>query len=431
MVYLNHPLLEQYYHYVVTFDGRLDETRLHRAIRLAMDAEPVFGCRYARRRPPRWERRDDLDSLSLCQVVESADALDEFMNRPCDAAADPLIQGCILRGAADALCFKLSHVACDGPGGRELLTLIASLYRDLRDNPGLRVTPNQGSRSRMQLFRQYGWRKCLQALRKTDRRNAPRQSQWSFPITSLERRGVARLARRRLDQERFRGLRGYAKRLGATPTDVLVTAYFRTLWRFLDIPPGDPRTIFFPLDVRECLSSSATEAICNFTAPLYLTLDQIPGESFEATLRRVIGRMPNPEERRLRELTGALWISLAYRLALRRMQQAIETIRRRIVESGRGMVFLAFNGTFEPKHVNFGVPATDAYSVPPAAAAPGLFTSITSFRNSLSFTIRYWTGATRAEDVERFLDELLEELPISHGANNEREEPAVTPPRTR
>ena len=41
----------------VSFDGRMDETRLQRAVRLLLDAEPVLGCRLdAEAVPPVWRR---------------------------------------------------------------------------------------------------------------------------------------------------------------------------------------------------------------------------------------------------------------------------------------------------------------------------------------------------------------------------------------
>src|SRR5947207_15718588 len=51
-------------HCVLAFDRHLDERRLARALRLALDAEPVLGCRFV---PgvlrSHWLRRDDLDAL--------------------------------------------------------------------------------------------------------------------------------------------------------------------------------------------------------------------------------------------------------------------------------------------------------------------------------------------------------------------------------
>ena len=432
-MYLNQPILDPQIQYIVEFEGRLDEKRLRRAVRLAMDAEPVFGCRYVPGRRPRWERRDDLDRLPLCEVVESADAesgLTDFMALPCDAAVDPLVRIFIARGANDTMCFKFSHVACDGAGGKELMALVASLYRKLESDPGYQVTPNLGSRSRMQLFREYGWRQCLRAFR--SRGGRPRQSLWRFPTVNPEDRSAARLAIRRLNPGQFRALRSYAAQYNATATDVFLAAYFRALCRLSDVPAGSPQTIFLPMNVRDYLATGKTEAICNFTAPLQLTLESIPDETFETTLRRVAGQTLDSAQRRERAIAGALGISIAYRIALPKIQEGIKVMRRNGVQSGLTTAFLTNNGTLEPKQMDFGLTVIDAYPNPPMAFVPGLFLAVQSFRRGLSFTIRYGSRAVRSEDVERFLDAFLGQFPaISEPGNLESNEPGMTSPAAR
>ena len=429
-MYVNQPIIDPQIHYIVEFEGRLDEQRLRRAVRLAMDAEPVFGCRYVPGRRPRWERRDDLDSLALCEVVESADAesgLADYMALPCDAAVDPLVRIGIIRGANDTMCVKFSHVACDGPGGKQLMELIASLYRKLEGDPNYQVTPNLGSRSRMQLFREYGWGKSLRAFK--NRGGRPRQSLWRFPTRDPEDRGGARLAMRRLDAERFRALRGYAAQSNATATDIFLAAYFRALCRLSNVPPGIPQTIFLPMNVRDYLATGKTEAICNFTAPLQLTLERISDEPFSMTLRRVAEQTLDSAQRRERAIAGALGISIAYRVALPQIQKGIEIAWRKGLESGLTMAFLTNNGTLEPKHMDFGLPVRDAYQNPPAAFAPNLFLAVISFRRSLSYSIRYCSRAINGEDVEAFLDAFLDEFPAVPDAGTlEPAEPRMISP---
>jgi NRPS condensation-like uncharacterized protein len=179
LLYLNRHLGELYTIYVLTCDGRIDRDRLRQTMRLAIDAEPVLGCRYVPGRRPYWERRRDLDSLNLCDLAETADLQQElaaFVAARMDATKDPLLHARIVRGASDTLLFQTSHLPIDGAGIKELIALIASLYRD----GGRAITPNLGSRGSRQLFRQIGWRECLRALRRAFPK--PLLNQWSFPV---------------------------------------------------------------------------------------------------------------------------------------------------------------------------------------------------------------------------------------------------------
>ena len=91
-----------------------------RAVRLTMDAEPVLGCRFVKHPwRPYWERRDDLDRLHLCSVVEPQDPESElwrFIAMPLDPYEDSQVQVRIFRSGTDTLCVRLDHLAADGAG---------------------------------------------------------------------------------------------------------------------------------------------------------------------------------------------------------------------------------------------------------------------------------------------------------------------------
>jgi len=423
MVYHNWPVIDPQFHFILEFEGRLDEARVRRAVRLAMDAEPVFGCRYVERRPPYWKRRDDLDRLPLCEVEESSDPereVTEFVTRRCNASVDPLLQARIVRGKNDTLCLKISHVATDGAGGYDLLYLIASLYRNLQD-PNYSVMPNLGSRSRMQWFRKEGFRKCIRALRSRPQR--PVESRWSFPSTNRDDRGAVKFARRQLEAARFDSIRAYAKQLGATLNDVIAAAFFRSLFPFLEEGIDTPQTIVLPMSVRRYLPEGKTQAICNFTAPFALSLARVPNEPFEATLRRVAAATGNAEARRERALVGALGISLAYRLAAPRMKMTIETARWKSIEDGRTRTIFSNAGAIDPARLDFGLPLADALLVPPPASAPDLFLVVHSFRSALRFAITYYSRTMNSEDVEGLMDSLMADLPAADALAGARAAP--------
>jgi NRPS condensation-like uncharacterized protein len=273
------------------------------------------------------------------------------------------------------------------------------------------MAPNLGSRSRIQLFRQAGWGECWRAFRNT--RRQPVENLWRFPSNNREETGGRMYSARRLEPPRFDTLRRHARQFGATLNDVFVAAYFRSLWEFLDFPAGVPQAIVLPMNLRRYLPSGKAEAICNFTAPLLPSLARVPGEPFEGTLQRVRERTLNSEERKQRALVASLAISLGGRLALPRIKKKVDAERRKNVADGRTTAFLSNNGAFDPEQLDFGIPVKDGYQILPTAFAPGLFLAIMSFRKTLHFTISYSSVAMNRDDVERFLDLFLKQLPDS------------------
>jgi NRPS condensation-like uncharacterized protein len=428
--------------FALSFGGRLDEQRLAAAMRLAMDAEPVFGCRFVPGKKPYWQRRGDLDTLALCSLAPTADfarELDRFVASPCDGTRDPLLTACIVRGETDALLLKTSHLAVDGVGCKQLLSLIASLYR----NPRQGVVPNLGCRSARQLFRQIGWLECLRILRQPLRRRA--LDQWHFPSTGSLDQGNLRFAIRRLEPAAFDTLYAAGKRFDATLNEVFVAACFRAIWRFLDFPTGVPQSITIPTNLRPYLRSGATEAICNFVAPLHATIARIADEPFERTLIRVKNCPLREPVRRERAVAAMFWISVLTKLPLRRMKRRLKPVLEKPPQEVSSVIGVTNLGAFEPDQFDFGVPLTDMYRISQAAFAPGLLMTVSSFRKKLTFSINYPGLAIRPEDIERFLGTFIEELsqaiaeepvsasaaPISSPATPERARPALHLPNTK
>ncbi|HEY7390687.1 MAG TPA: hypothetical protein VH640_19375, partial [Bryobacteraceae bacterium] len=398
-------------HYVLKLEGRLDEARVRRAVRLAMDAEPVFGCRYVPRNKPFWERRDDLDSIPLCEVLETTEVqreLERFAARPSDATRDPLVEIRIVRGASDSLCLKVSHVPADGAGGKELLYLIATLYRALEKNPSYRVAPNLGVRGAGQLFRRFGWRRSLAAIAYPAL--TPPENIWRFPVGDLHDIGTRTFAARRLDPVQSKALRDYAIDAGATLNDVLLAALFRGLWRFLDFSCKVPQPAWIPVDFRGYLPSGKTEAICNFVGMMYPTLCRIPGEPFQGTLQRLQQNSLSTEHRERFALFYSLLIALTHHCFLERIGMRMERVARKNLETRSTAVHFSNNRTLSLSKLDFGLPIVDADQFVPAAIPPGLLISVLSFRGSIKFAITYFDRAMKTEDVERFFDTFLEEL---------------------
>jgi NRPS condensation-like uncharacterized protein len=414
MLYLNQQL-DQQFHFVLEMEGRLDEDRLRQALRLAMDSEPVFGCRYvAGHRQPYWERRVDLDKLPLCEVIESSrvrEGLARFVARQCDASLDPLAQICIVRGNSDTLCLKVNHTAVDGTGGKELLSLIASLYRALSTvghGRVLKVVPNLASRSLWQLIGHVDRRSYWQAFR--NKRREPVEDQWLFPFADRAERGALVFTLRKLGPSTFESLKAFAQRSGATLNDLFLAACFRALWEFLDFPPAIPQSIYVPVNARRYLPLGRTGAICNFPIPLWPTLERIPGEPFEKTVLRVREAMPQGAERKQRVLAHALLISLSHRFALPKVKQIFDLIHRQKLSQGCTTVTFTNNGVLIPEELDFGLPLRDAWQIRPAAFAPDLLFGVISFRKTLTFVLTYPSHAANSQDIEHFLDAFVGQL---------------------
>src|SRR6516164_6478147 len=103
--------------YLLSLEGRIDENRLRKAVRLSLDAEPILGCRMVERGGrPVWELRDDLDDMPLCEVFVGLDGglyPAQFLESPIEVIRDPLVQVIVVRRACDTVCVKMAHAVAD------------------------------------------------------------------------------------------------------------------------------------------------------------------------------------------------------------------------------------------------------------------------------------------------------------------------------
>jgi len=120
---------------LLDYPARLDEMRLARALRLLIDAIPVLGCRFdASGDRPVWRRRDDLDGLAACPVIDGV-ALEDGTRqltgrRPGPDLADTISMAVVRAAdaAGDRLVIRFSHVAADAGGWFTALETLVRIH---------------------------------------------------------------------------------------------------------------------------------------------------------------------------------------------------------------------------------------------------------------------------------------------------------------
>jgi NRPS condensation-like uncharacterized protein len=409
--YIARQVADQQLHAVIQFEGRVDAKRMAQAVRLTLDAEPVLGCRFVPApRRPYWERRSDLDRLSLCRVIETNDverALWDWIATPLDPSSDPAVQARLFCSDRDTLCIKMDHVAADAGGTKEYAYFLAHTYRELAANPSYAPAPNlHGDRGMGQVFKRVGPRMLFAAWRRRDS-VAPL---WGFP-SSRSNLGDRAFAVRRIDSVRFDAIKAYAHSDDASINDVLLAAEFRALGALLQPPPGERFALQVSVDLRRYLPSGEAGAIANLASALFPVLEWAPETPFEHTLVQARDTM-NVFKAQGPGLGSALYLQLgASVLGFARLE---EMVRREMVkgaEAGKSHPFLSNLGLLDERKLRFGEPLSDAFLVGPVLYPPGFMLSASTFRELMLLTCGFCDAAKNQSTYERFFDLLMHELP--------------------
>ncbi|MCX6697017.1 MAG: hypothetical protein NTV84_05550, partial [Methanoregula sp.] len=105
--YALRELGEQSMHFVIAFDGQIDEMLKH-ACAATLAVVPVLGCRFVEADAPYWERITSFNADDLVRIHPSVDRdldLQKVLIAPIDPATSPPVRLDIIRSESrDTLC---------------------------------------------------------------------------------------------------------------------------------------------------------------------------------------------------------------------------------------------------------------------------------------------------------------------------------------
>ncbi|MCD1295356.1 hypothetical protein CUJ83_10125 [Methanocella sp. CWC-04] len=410
LMFINNSNSDGQMHSLITFSGRVDAGLMARSIRLSLDAEPVLGCRMTK--GPfrlRWQRSDSLDSIDLCPVIETVDALNEalrFMAAPMDTFTAPQIQARLFRSDRDVLCVKMTHAVADGGGFKEYLELLSSIYRHACLDPGYRPVPNsRGNRSPWQLEKHVG----LSTLAQSSLHITIPGLEWCFPVTSSDYSGRSFLTAE-IGPERSAAIRAYAHGKGIKINDLLLTAFYRALFEVLDPPAGKPLPVTVPVNLRRYMPSGKAGSICSLSGLFIPAINREPGEAFEDTLSRVHEFMDTAKRNKM-DLSQMLFLQTAFVAGY--MPMSFVT-RHFVKQRARALMTIpCFSnlGIIGPKDVNFGdIKVTDISLFGPVTFPPYLDFTVYSFGDTMRCSISYCDTAADVNLVKSLLDDFIREI---------------------
>jgi NRPS condensation-like uncharacterized protein len=405
---------------VMKFDGHLDFNKLSRAVRLSVDAQPIFGCRFIESDPPYWKRLNDIDNITFCSLEEtgnSEEAVQRFIESPLDMDNDPMVKLKLIRAEQyDTLCVKINHTCCDAAGVKEYIQLLSGIYCSIdQENNAYLPKPRIGGRKDQErLFStlgiknpEAGWNPLLEIPK----------TMWTFPLkqSSMD---AARFQVCRLSQEQLQLIYTFGKARGATVNDLILTAYYRAMFDISHSLYGVPMEIASTIDLRRYLPDQKTEAIRNLSGGFNTRIARVKDEPFEGTLSRVMHLMNKIKSGRpgLKNAMGAECVekmNFPKIVAYFKGTSLVSDIASQYSASGSDMCFpgLSNVGFISKSLIKFGENVvTGAYIVPPAVRAPGFLILPCTYNGVLTLTIGYYKDSIRRKDVVGLLNKIKDEL---------------------
>ena len=410
-------------HLILTFDSKLDQARLRKALRLLMDAEPLLGCCFVRNwLKPYWQRlpEHELDSASLLEVVDVAldSAIEEqsdiFFRDQIDLFKGPQIKALLLKEkSTDRLIIKIQHLMCDAGGFKNLLNLLSDIYTKLGDQPDLRPAANTGSRSLHQIYRRFSFRELIRIFY----HGCLQFSALSFPpkvekyTTNWDRSGNLGYVFKRFPKERVLEVKQYAQEKGVTINDLFVSALLRATVKQLNLNGRGWLRLPGTVDLRRYIPGGRTEGLCQVSSlyTINIRADQCtkPDEALAIVKRQM--------DHYKRNYIG-LGFFLVYWLGTRPYPFAIfERIMRWGSKIGKWLgntsIGLTNLGLIDHENNNFGPSMLlSAEMTCPGSIPPLMLCALSGFGETLTLNAGTYDSSIQKETIKELFDLVDKEL---------------------
>lgn len=277
-------------HGVIYFKDLLDWDCLKKAIFLSMDIVPLLGSRFVLNRfRPYWERShyDEQEIISLVNTSNPDEEISEFLTGTTKELTGPqLIIRVIRCSGQDTLCLVINHMVCDGAGFKEYLYLLAKLYTQQYNGTDYCFEYTSGSRSSRQIYRNFSF---FTRLKLFFLPNEPLQNKNNvhFPLSKETGTPTAHIFLHKLPSEYFQRLKQYGKEHAVTVNDIVLAAFYRALYKIVEIPVGESLTIPCMVDLRRYLPDKKADGICNLSSMIMCNIGSEIGDNLEETIKKV------------------------------------------------------------------------------------------------------------------------------------------------
>ena len=405
--------------FVMTFERRLDSTRLARAARLLLDAEPMLGCRFvAGPGRPHWRRRDDLDTETWCLVQETDDpngVLRQLMT-PVSEHIERTIRLHLLRGPeSDTLVMWVTHMLADAYAARLCAGLLGEIYTRLSEEPGYRPETNTAPPMPDSWMRTISFRDTLRILGRDiadarEGRGMVHSFERDFATFKRMPAAGADFVKVRVGPNALAAIDRAARQRGNTRNEMLTASFLRAFSDFAPRGPGAKAQVAMTIDLRRFAPQGPQLRTYSMVGMTRVTVPYAPGDPFDKTLAQVKAVL----DRQKTALMGAanpLLVRLFDWLPPRAMQAMIRSMVRKTIDRPMAPNF-SNAGRAEPEALRFdGAAPHDCGLVVYPAGLPLFMVTAMEYAGTLTLTCCFQPADLAPDTVRGFLERVVNGCP--------------------
>jgi NRPS condensation-like uncharacterized protein len=396
---------------VLGFDGFLNEDLLERAVLLSLDADPILGCRFVLTNAnPVFIKKPGFEAKDYFLVYQT-EFVDDFLRLFLVKQIDDtkMVDVALFRsGNNDTLSIKLNHTCGDAGALKQYVFLLANIYSELeKDSTFVPQTKFSEDRTPQAVYKSLDIENPFAFFKPELGKSIPT---WAFPFENETGIPAYQQSMQCFSPEEFARLYSYSKENRLTINDLILTSFFRNMFRVSPLPGDVEGKIDVTIDLRRYLSEDKYPSISNLSSMVAVALKDCSDDSFIESVKKVkkafAGRLDLQVD--LHNSIGCEYLgSLGYKAMFEYFFDGWNKGKEYKVCSP----ILSNIGIISRAPVLFGNNAVNnAYVVPPAFHAPALMLSASCYNNNLTLMSCYYSSEVNKRKMENFLDCIYSEL---------------------
>ena len=393
-------------HCVINFDNKVNKDVMKRSIFLMLDVVPILGSIYVTDKGhPYWERVDISRYTDVIISTDNEVEFNSFITSKTNEFTGPQMKACLLTSGKDSLAIIMNHMVCDASDFKEYLYLLSDLYSKIVKN--FDYSPDyivNGDRSLKRINSQFKLKDKIMAFAFQNKENN-KNSSYKFPMSG-EKETNPFILIHKLHKDRYLIIKEYYKRYNITLNDVVLAAYYRVLYNMLDIDSKSDLNIPIMVDMRRNLKDKTVDALCNLSSTAITHIDHNINDEFYDTVVKVNKDM-NLKKSKFIGLNGLIKLSIIFRIFNYKISNSL--VERALKNP---LICMTNIGILDFEKLQFeGVSIDEAYECGSIKYKPHFQLALSSFNDSITFSVNLYGSSEDKEIIEHFFNLLDEELP--------------------
>lgn len=411
MQYLFRNYYDRMIHIACRVKGKIDYDAMVKALDILVYKVDILRCSFsANPLFPHWTLHKDFDVKDIVRVIRAENleaAIDESLCGYIPAESKFQLRVTLIEtdGEESAVTVLLNHMCADGGDSKYLMSKLTELYADIvNGGDGTRVQLKQGRRDALQLYDRMPPEKAKRAkklFKNISQSKINVEFPFAPPAETDENR--VRIFRVRWEESFVAEINAARKKCNATMNDILLAAFFRKLYDYME---GKHKhlNIISMMDLRRYCGGE-TLGVTNMTgfAPCDIEVEK---ESFLSTLSKVKKRM---EQNKLDEFMGLYSLPLL-KLAFTVFPHFISEIAIKIGYQNP-LIGMSNIGILDTDKYSFAkTELLDCFMTGAAKYKPYMQLTTTTFLNTMTFCIAEKCSERDGYILSQFLRDYRKEL---------------------